>query len=68
MADDLREWLSHDFDECMSLLKYADLSATPIRQINLPILQRMKFLELKEAGRLSLLDADDRLLVKLLAF
>lgn len=68
LAEDLKEWLSTNFDECMHLLCYSDLSLLPLRDIKLPILQKWKYQELKQLGLLSELDADDKLLAKLLKF
>lgn len=68
LADDLKELLQTDFDETIELLRFANLSETPIRDIQLPILQRLKFIELKEAAKLKELDKKDIWLTKLLGF
>jgi hypothetical protein len=68
LADDLKELLLSDFDETLELLRFADLSKTPIREIQLPVLQRLKYVELKESARLKDLDKNDVWLTKLLGF
>lgn len=68
LAEDLKAWLQKDLDECLDLLRYADLSNTALRAIDLPILQRLKYQEMKESGQLHQLDKEDRWLVKLLRF
>jgi len=68
LANDLKELLSSDFDETIELLRFANLSDTPIRDIQLPVLQRLKYKELKEATRLKELDKKDVWLTKLLGF
>jgi hypothetical protein len=68
LAEDLKDWMQTDLDECLELLRYADLSKLSLRSIDLPILQRLKYNELKQSGQLNQLDEEDRWLVKLLRF
>lgn len=68
LADDLKILLQTDFDETIELLRFANLSETPIRDLQLPVLQRLKFKELKNAAKLKELDKKDIWLSKLLGF
>lgn len=68
LASDLKTLLTSDFDETLELLLFADLSNTPIRDIQLPVLQRLKYIEAKNASRLKDLDKKDVWLTKLLGF
>lgn len=68
LAADLQEWLEQDFDECMNLLRFKDLSNYALHQIDLPVLQRIKYQELAEANQLKDLTNEDRLIAKYLHF